>query len=369
MAIAARAQGLCSNCLREVEITEVEEIVGEDGEVFYAAQAHCDCYVKGLFKPKPYPEERNDKTKDGMAYVEVPVLDEHGEPEFTRAGKPKVNRVCAFEDRCKGYEENSYEEFRVGVFDAERSFDPEWYEKIGVDTRRLVIQQPESGEEVIDSYDGLLRSGVVDLLICDSIAAMTPRKEIEKSAEDDLVAVQARMMSRMCRKTTAAMCSVFKDYGREVTQIWVNQLRVDVGVSFGTNEVLPAGKAQKFAASIEIRMWSKKSEEITNDHGMGKADAMTMANKILISFRTEKNKTAPPRQTGSFTLNVLTAQIDQVEQVRSVAERYGLVCREGAKWVCGVESFRTRAELDVYLMENYESRYRALLLAKMLGTS
>jgi protein RecA len=350
-----------------VEITNVEEIVDAEGEVMYVAHAHCDCYKVGIYKPKPFPEERSDKTKDGLAYLEVPVIGENGEPEFTRGGKQKVTRVCAFEERLKSYEENSYEEFRVGVFDAERSFDPVWYEKIGVDTRRLIVQQPESGEEVVDSYDGLLRSGVVDLLICDSIAAMTPRKEIQKSAEDDLVAVQARMMSRMCRKTTAAMCSVFKDYHREVTQIWVNQLRVDVGVSFGTNEVLPAGKAQKFAASVELRMWSKKGEELTNDHGMGKADEMTMASTIVISFRTEKNKTAPPRQTGSFTLNVLTGKVDQVEQIRSIAERYGLVCREGAKWICGLETFRTRTELDAYLMENYESRYRDLLLAKMLG--
>jgi len=371
MSVAAYAQNLCANCLRWVEITDVVETSYTDDDdethVAWVAQGQCDCFASGVFKPKPYAYERNDKASDGLQSVEMPVLDDDGEPVIGRGGKPKTRRVNAFDMRLAAYQENSYEEYRVGLFDAEVAFDSEWCEKIGVDTRRLVVHRPESGEEVVDTYDALVRSGAVDLLICDSIAAMTPRREIEHSAEDDHVALQARMMARMCRKTVSAMTATWKDFGREVTQIWINQLRVNIGVSFGPSEILPAGKAQEFVNAVEVRMWASKGEDEIIHEGLSQKDQMSMATRVRLNFKTEKNKTAPPKQIGSFVLDTRTGQVVQGAQMLSLGERYNLLKREKTKWIWSGTEFATKMALEAYLADAFhEGGVRDQLLACML---
>ncbi len=331
LSVAADAQSRCANCLRYVLIEDVIE-TGHDpetGEIEYAAVAQCDCYAKGLFKTRPFPEEKEPKAADGLKQIEI-LVDDPKKP-----GAKKKKKVKVYEQRLAELAENSYEEFRVAFLDAEKAFVPEWAAKVGVDVRRLVYDRPATAEEACDTYDALLRTGSIDLVIIDSIAQMTPSKEVEASAEDEMVGVQARLINRMCRKTVAAMVDVYRDYGREVTQIWLNQVRMKVNTGgFGSPETRPGGMGQEFVNSVESKMWPNDWDEETVDDGMIKVDAMSMAVTGRLNFKTEKNKTAPPKQIGSFVLDYRTGQIDQMGQITALCERYGMLAKatKGGKW-------------------------------------
>ena len=335
LSIAAHAQRLCANCLREVEIDEVKETHDPDtGEVEYFAVAQCDCYSKGIFTPRPFPHELDPRSSDGLRSVEMEVKEK---------GKSKKRRVKAFEWRCEELKKNSYEEFRVGFIDAEKALDLVWADKIGLDVRRLILELPSTAEEAVDIYDALIRTGAVDLLIVDSIAQMTPSKEIEVSSEDDLVGVQARLVNRMCRKTVAAMTDTWKDYGKQVTQLWINQVRMKVNAGFGSPEVRPGGMGQDFVNSCEVKMWSSNYEQDTVDHGMGAKDVMKVAHRGRLNFEIVKNKTAPPKGSGSFVLDFRTGKVDQIGQIVSLCERYGFLSKASpTKWDFRGKEFSTK---------------------------
>lgn len=362
----ADAQKRCANCLRHVEIEDVIEHFDEEtGEFFYEAKAHCDCYEKGLFKPKPYPDEREPKAKDGLKWVERTV------PDPKKEGKTKKVKVALFEERLERYKENSYEEFRIGILDVENTYDAEWGAKIGVDNRRLMIEVPAEAEEAIDTYDALIRTGAVDLLIVDSIAQMTPNAEIEASTEDWQQGLQARLINKMCRKTVSAMVKTARDTGRVTTQIWVNQPRQKIGGSmFGPTEVLPGGKGQEFAPSVEVKMWTSKWEAEEVDEGMKKDDTREMGTFVRINFKTEKNKTAPAKAIGSFVLNVRTGQVEEMDQILSLCEKYGILKKSatGNKWMFDGGEFKSKTAAVEKMSEPATMRrLKSELLVRMLG--
>lgn len=372
LSVAADAQSRCANCLRYVVIEDVIETGSdpETGEIEYAVVAKCDCYAKGLFKTRPFPEERESKAADGLKQIEIEIDDPSPK---AKPGDKKKKKVKVYEQRLAALAENSYEEFRVAFLDPEKAFSPEWAEKVGIDMRRLVYDRPSTAEEASDTYDALLRTGSIDLVIIDSIAAMTPSKEVEASAEDEMVGVQARLINRMCRKTVSAMVDVWRDYGREVTQIWINQVRMKVNTGgFGSPETRPGGMGQEFVNSVEVKMWPNDWDEETVDDGMTKKDVMSMATTGRLNFKTEKNKTAPPRQIGSFVLDYKTGQIDQIGQVTALCERYGMLVKatKGGKWDFRGKEYQSKAaavrELDKPLVwrTTYDALKRKMLEAR-----
>src|SRR5881398_4123695 len=134
----------------------------------------------------------------------------------------------------------------VAFIDAEHALDPEYAKALGVDTDALLVSQPDSGEQALEIADMLIRSGAIDILVIDSVAALVPRAEIEGEMGDSHVGLQARLMSQALRKITGALSTT------GTTAIFINQLREKIGVMFGSPETTTGGKALKFYASVRL---------------------------------------------------------------------------------------------------------------------
>ena len=174
--------------------------------------------------------------------------------------------------------------------DAEHALDPVYAKKLGVNLEDLYVSQPDTGEQALDIVDALVRSGAVDLIVVDSVAALTPKAEIEGDMGDSHVGLQARLMSQALRKLTGFINK------SKTCVIFINQLREKVGVMFGNPETTPGGKALKFYASIRIDV--RKGEALKDSEGI-------MGNKT--KAKIVKNKLAPPSRRRSSTSSTARA--------------------------------------------------------------
>ena len=332
--VAGIAQKLCANCYRPVE-SEVKSRM-EDGEEEFYLEGQCSCYKEGLFEPIQYPDENK--------------LD--------------------FKERLKGYETNSFEEYRVAIVDAEGSIDPDWSDSLGLDMRLVVYVRPDSAEEAMDIYDGLLRTGSVDMILLDSIAALTPSDEIEESKEKWQQGLQARLVNKFCRTSVSSANAIYREYGRRITQIWINQTRQKIGVMFGDPTTLPGGRGQRFAASVEIKMWSSQYEVDEVAELPGKQKNINIAKQVRINFKVEKNKTAPPKGTGSYVMWLEDGSIDEFPMVVSLCEKYGIISKNSpTDWRFRKQKFKTKKELlnRLFMDKDLLRDTKAELVGKMMG--
>lgn len=227
--------------------------------------------------------------------------------------------------------------------DAEHALDPDYSKKIGVKTDELLISQPDYGEQALEIADSLVRSGKIDVIVIDSVAALTPKDEIEGDVGSYHVGKQARLMSQALRKMTAIVAK------SKTVVIFINQIRMQIGVMFGNPETTPGGKALKFYSSVrlDIRRIAqiKKGEEVVGGR---------------VRVKVVKNKVAAPFRVAEFDV-LYNEGISPEGEIIALGEKHGVIQKSGSAYSYGEEKLgRGYDAARTYLKENPKVKSEAL---------
>ena len=223
----------------------------------------------------------------------------------------------------------------AAFIDAEHALDPTWAEVLGVDLDELLISQPDTGEQALEIVETLVRSGGIDLIVVDSVAALVPRAEIEGEMGDSMIGVQARLMSQALRKLTGAISK------SKTVVIFTNQLRHKIGVMFGNPETTPGGLALKFYCSMRLDI--RKIEVI-------KDGELAIGSRHRV--RVKKNKMAPPFRVAEFDI-LNNAGISKEADVVSKGVELGIIEKSGAFYKYGKQmTVQGKEAARIFLEEN-----------------
>ncbi len=241
----------------------------------------------------------------------------------------------------------------AAFIDAEHAFDPTYAKNIGVNLDKLLISQPDNGEQALEIAETLVRSNAIDVIVIDSVAALTPRKEIEGEMGDSHVGLQARLMSQALRKLTSAISK------SKTCVIFINQIRMKIGVMYGNPETTTGGNALKFYSSVRIdvrRIASlKKGEEVVGNRVRGKV---------------VKNKLAPPFRESEFDI-MFDEGISRSSSIIDVGEEVGVIKKSGT-WLAfgeekigqGKENARLHLRENPKLLDKIEGEIKKALIAR-----
>ena len=242
----------------------------------------------------------------------------------------------------------------AAFIDAEHAFDRYYAKNLGIDIEDLIISQPDNGEQALEIADNLIRSGAIDILVIDSVAALTPKAEIEGEMGDSKMGLQARLMSQALRKLTATVNKT------KCTVIFINQLREKIGVMFGNPETTTGGNALKFYASIRLDIRRSTQIKDTNNEASG--------NRARV--KVVKNKVAPPFRLAEFDI-MFGEGISKVGEVLDIGSELGVVKKSGS-WYSyddsrlgqGRDAVKEILKDNPELMEEIEAKIKAELAEK-----
>jgi recombination protein RecA len=225
----------------------------------------------------------------------------------------------------------------AAFIDAEHALDPVYARKLGVDTDNLLISQPDTGEQALEIAEMLVRSGALDVVVIDSVAALVPRAEIDGEMGDAHVGLQARLMSQALRKLTGTISK------SQTTAIFINQLREKIGVMFGNPETTPGGRALKFYASVRI--------------DIRRIDAIKQGTEVVgsrVRAKIVKNKIAPPFKQAEFDI-MYGEGVSKTGSLLDLGVEYGLINKNGAWYTFGEERIgQGRESAKQFLKENLD---------------
>ena len=239
----------------------------------------------------------------------------------------------------------------AAFIDAEHAFDRFYAEKLGVDIENLIISQPDHGEQALEIADNLIRSGAIDMVVIDSVAALTPKSEIEGEMGDSKMGLHARLMSQALRKLTGSISKT------NCTVMFINQLREKIGIMFGNPETTTGGNALKFYASIRLDI--RRSTQIKN------SDGVVMGNKTRVKI--VKNKVAPPFKLAEFDImygegiSKVGEIIDHAVEAEIINKSGSWFSYEGTKLGQGRDSVKNLLKDNPELMETLETKLKEVL--------
>lgn len=344
---AAINQRLCRHCLRPAIEWEPQE--PDDPNDRWPVKGFCDCVAKGIV-----PIES--------------ILPPRGvNPNGTDEAMTKW--AARKEEAAKRYQENSFDEFIVVHCDPENAFDVEWAETLGARPESFVFLRPETGEDAVDQLDAICQSTFADLLIVDSLAHFTPSKEIEESAYDWQQGLAARIINKGIRKwvsgavKTANAGKVEAHWG--LTQIWINQTRMKIGVKKGDPSVKPGGMGQDFGARQEVRFRSsyidKERDMVTVKYGSDK-DTFDIPVRETINFTIDKGpfmkksnghyvqalRDGDPEKGETYK----TGDVIEAPDLFKVINYWGMVEKVSKGYDFGGKTYKTQTELKDALVND-----------------
>jgi len=232
----------------------------------------------------------------------------------------KTTLACYFAGQCQKHYFEDKQRYGVAAYiDVEHALDPAYAATFGLDMDKVIFSQPDSAEQALDILDDLVESDLVDMIVLDSVAALSPQRELDGEMGDETMGLLARLMSKVCRKLKSKMTPT------SATIVWINQIRMKIGVTYGNPETTPGGNALKFAATIRmvVRSGDRIEDKVNGQIGM------------ISKIKTLKNKVAPPYR--SCDVKILFHKGYQVEEEYIQAfVKYGIIQKAGGWYTIAI---------------------------------
>ena len=238
----------------------------------------------------------------------------------------------------------------AAFIDAEHSIDPIYAKNLGIDIDKLILSQPDSGEQALEIVDCLAKTGAIDLIVVDSVAALVPEAELQEEMKDQVIGAQARLMSKALRKITGSLSK------NKTAIIFINQIREKVGIIFGNPETTPGGKALKFYSTIRL--------EVRKQQNLGQGEAI-IGNQV--KCKVVKNKLAAPYKIANIEI-VFSKGISKIAEIIKFAEQFDILIKKGSWYSFENENIAQGiVNLQILLENNNELREKitTLVLEKL----